>query len=85
MWWVVNGLVALGMAATMIGGCLTSGCTPQEQQLAAKSLHLGADMCRLLAQQALRPDVELACIVAHDGSEVLELALQPPVLDAGGQ
>ena len=83
-WWVVTTASACLMAGTMVAACITSGCTPAEQQLAARSLHLGADMCRLLAQQAQRPDVELACIVAHDGSEVLELALQPPQ-DAGGQ
>ena len=77
---------AAGAAIALVISCMMS-CTPGEQQLAAKSLHMGSDVCRAVAVAANRPDVEQVCGLAHDGSEVLAqaLMLQACGLPDGGE
>lgn len=72
---------AVGAALALVLSCLVSSCTPTEAQMGARSLHMGADVCRAIAANAGRHDVETICDVAHDASEVLQAAIVPA--DAG--
>lgn len=76
------------LALALFVAVVLGSCTAQQGLTGARALHFGSDVCRAIASNANRPDVEQVCGLAHDGSEVLEQALVVHVCDipdAGGQ
>jgi hypothetical protein len=69
-WWVLTTASAMLMAGTMIAACITSGCTPAEQQLGARILLAGGEIACIEAARCsgimLAEDLADFCRVSAD-------------------